>query len=134
STVPANGWTLEAIISNSSGGTTTAALFNKTTGLQVTGAQVSTTSATPTLVSVNFNDNATNFTNGDDFEIRLKATSGTAAIHKGNFRLKQVDMIRYATWWRTPRGISATAATDITQARQILTTANFLNPMVDYEC
>jgi hypothetical protein len=75
-------WTLEANLSDSNGSrVATAGLFNVRTGLLVTGASVSTSSTTSAIVKASFADNATNFSDLDNYELRLKSSSNTSAAY-----------------------------------------------------
>lgn len=55
-----------------------AALFNKTTGLMVSGTEIvfSETDQIPRRKTIDFANNAVNFTDGDEFELRIKLDGG----------------------------------------------------------
>jgi hypothetical protein len=54
------------------------AVFNKTSGLQVTGTELTFTEQTPTRKEIDFNGDAANFTDGNEFEERMKAVNNVA--------------------------------------------------------
>lgn len=76
-------WTLTAIVDGSGTGSTHLALFNRRTGNMVVGSELVSTAATPETLSVNLADNATEFTDDDEFEIRIWASvlSRTARVY-----------------------------------------------------
>jgi hypothetical protein len=59
----------------------TAALFNRTTNQMVEGSEIEFTSVIPTRKSVNLANDAANFTDGDDFVVKIKlAAEGSYAM------------------------------------------------------
>jgi hypothetical protein len=110
-------WTLETITSTSANAATaSAALFNKTSGLQITPAITNVTGSTAlTLSSVSFASNATNFVDGSVIELRIKNSSGTKVtkVFKAGLWLKLKFLKKAEVLFRvaTRNGTSAVTAT-----------------------
>ena len=66
-----NVWTFSVTIAGGTGDTAYASLFDSS-GNQISDSEVSTTSTSPTLLSVDFSNTAVNFDNNDLIEIKLK--------------------------------------------------------------
>ncbi|MEK7705014.1 MAG: EGF domain-containing protein [Myxococcota bacterium] len=99
---PGTPWTFDAVINTpSSSCPANAKLFNLQTGVAA-GGSVSTTSATPVLLtSASFADNAANFTEGDDFGVKIGAlTCGYGAIYKAGLWLRLVPLRRGEVCYR----------------------------------
>lgn len=105
-------WTFEAVISNSSGGSTAyASLFNATDSTQVTASEITTTSASPTLVSASFANNATNFDDLDEFEVRIKRSANTGQIHKAGLWVKLTNLTKGEVYRRISLSFDSEATT-----------------------
>jgi adhesin/invasin len=87
-----NPWTLETVMSISNAtAIASTALFNKTSGLQVTEAITNHTGSTAlNMRSASFASNATNFTDGSTYEVRIKTNtaSRSARLAKAGLWLK----------------------------------------------
>ena len=132
-----NGFTLEAVIATTVAGITAeVGLFNRTTGLQVAGADLVMTSKTANVYQANFENTATNFTNGDEFELRIKSsdTSASTRIYKGGMWIRLTNLSKYQTYWRTQKDVTATTTTVNPNSRVQLDTSLFSTPVVDHEC
>lgn len=99
-----NAWNFEVILhSSSASGRAYVALFNRRTGAMVAGTQVSTTGTYSGLVT--FPDNATNFTNLDEFEARIRQSDGsyTAGLFKAQLSVKLENLSRGRVYYQVGR-------------------------------
>lgn len=132
-----NPWTLEAALYNT-GATATAyaALFNRSSGLQVAGAEISVTGSTITLVDVSFSDGATNFVHGSEYEVRIRTNNGSyranlasaARLYVSLTNLSKADVV-----YRTGRMSAGTSETHLVEQRTLFDSALFTNPTIYFE-
>ena len=101
---PANPYTFEAVLSTSTANSTTASasLFNYTTGNQIFASEVTTTSASPSLVSISFSDSAANFANLDDIEVRVKNSGANSGswIYRSGIWIKLTNLTHAEVYYR----------------------------------
>lgn len=127
-------FTLIASISNTGGGTTYATLYNRTKGLALT--ELSTTSSTPTLVTQDYEVGATNFHDGDEYEIRVRTNgTGTANLYSAKLYIRLHELKKVTTWNRISRFGSAalSAASATTSSRFLYESAKYSNPKLYWE-
>lgn len=102
--IPATaGWTLDVNLRiASSAQTCYAALFNRTTGTMIAGSEVTNTgSTTVNQKRITFNSNATNFVNGNDFEVRIKSSStSSCGLLKAGLWVKLKYLKKADVYWR----------------------------------
>lgn len=104
-----------------------AALFNKTTGLMVAGSEISfviadnpwidfgymtISSCLPTRKVISIPNNAVNFTDGDEFELRIKAPNGTSwdtafLLYAAIVWVKLDPISKTQIYWRTNSGFGS---------------------------
>jgi parallel beta-helix repeat protein len=119
-------WTFEALLFNSDAPSTTSlALYNKTSGNAVTGAELSRAGSSPTLVSVNLANNAIEFTDQDIFEVRLKASANIAKFANAYLYINLSAILKAEIVYRVGRGWTGTAANAGGQQRMLYTAANY---------
>lgn len=83
-----NGYTFTAVLSNNNAGaTTTASLFNRTSGNEVVNSRVTNTGTTATLVQSTFTSD-TEFTDNTEFEVKFKTSANTGRLHKATLTIK----------------------------------------------
>lgn len=105
-------WTFEAILNASDASATAyAELYNTSTSTDVASSVVSTTGTAFTLVSTDFSDSATNWSDGNEFEVKIKS-SGTyyAQISKACLYLRLTNLSKYQLYWRVGGYIAATTS------------------------
>jgi len=134
-------WTLESVISSSgTNRTASLGLFNRTlaTPAVVTGAETSTTATAPTMMQASFANNATNFTDTNNFEVRLKSThntQGTGYVYKAGLWVKLKFLKRAEIYHRlaTRRYASPASSVLIPDGRVYWEPSNWTNPTVYLE-
>jgi adhesin/invasin len=137
-------WTLETVMSSSSlTNAANATLYNKTTGLAVTGATTSLLPAVthlPYLKSTSFASNATNFTNTNNFELRINnATTRTSRLYKAGLWVKLKFLKKAEILYRVTQrngtltnGTTAITAT-IPDSRFFWDASSWSNPTVYFQ-
>lgn len=132
-----NCWSFEAIIrGNKATATAYAALFNKTDDVMVAGTEVSVLGETETRVQADFADDAGNFDNLDEFEVRIKKLGGGARgyIMAARLYVKLTNLSKAEILYRVAKGRSATAsAYDVPHQRTLLDTSLFSSPTIYFE-
>ena len=124
-------WTFEAVISTDVAGTSTAyaSLFDESASAQVAASEISTTSTTPTLVSVSFSDTAGSFTNLDNFDFKNKNVGGTTAyLYRAGLWAKLTNLAHAEVYYRYLEGYWNTSGTGVhspAEQRILLDTASF---------
>jgi adhesin/invasin len=130
-------WTLETIssISNSSA-TASVALFDKTTNQQITDATTNVTGTTAvTFKQVSFTGNATNFINGNIFELRMKTNNATytARLLKAGLWLKLKYLKKSEIYFRLSNRRSASTSVALPDARFYWDVRAWSNPIVYFQ-
>lgn len=92
-------WTFEAVLS-ADAGTAYASLFDANTGLQISASEVSTSSATPTLVSQSFSDTTANFTDLDPVQAELKVSASTGYVYRAGIWVQLSDLAHAELYYR----------------------------------
>ena len=134
-------WTLEAVLSLATSSPPNdyahAALFNSTTGSQVTGTDISVMDTTEaTLADVSFSNAAANFTEGDNFDVKIKMTgSNTGAELRSAARLyvKLENLRKAEILYRVGRVRGGTAGVAMPYQRVLLDKTKFSNPAIFFE-
>lgn len=129
-------WTLEAVLDNDSASAYTyAALHRVSDGAKVDGAEVSLYGSTITLIDTSFSDTATNFSDGAEFELKIKTSVAGQNAHLGRASLyvSLTDLSRAEVLYRVSRQNAETAAEDIVEQRALLITSLFTSPAVYFE-
>lgn len=129
------GWTLEGTMRGSAAGQSgSIGLYNLTTGNLVTGAEISVTGTAIDFATASFANNAANFIDDDDFEVRIKSSSGTAQFCSANLYLTITNLSKAEVHWMIGRSRApGTGAANRVQCRAMITTANYTNPIVYWE-
>jgi hypothetical protein len=111
------------------------ALFNKTTGQMVTGTEQYVASSSITLVSVDFSNTATNFTNNNIFEIREKTSlaGNNPTMYKANLYVKLTNLTKAEVFWKIAYADSGTAATAYPYKRALANLSNYSLPKCYFE-
>ncbi|RZA08456.1 MAG: prepilin-type N-terminal cleavage/methylation domain-containing protein [Proteobacteria bacterium] len=117
------------------GGTATAALFNRTTGLAVAGSAISKAGNGYALVQTNFSDAAANFADLSDYEVRIQSSSilQTASIARAGLYIRLEKLGRGESYYRVARSYSGTASPYFDAMRAFINPASFSNPMIANE-
>lgn len=128
-------WTLEAVVAAASSTAQVALAQNGTTTV-VTGSTATTTSTTPTLLSASFANNATNFTDNSEFQVKISNTTGaTTYIYKAGIWVKLTNLSKGVVQYRVGRykeiNSGSTAYRD--QSRVYIDTTVFKKPKFYYE-
>ncbi len=126
-------FTLDVVLATgATGGTASAALFDHTTGLAVTGSTVTSTSSTLSEQLVSFADTATNFNDQDEFELRIKSSSilQQAVVAKAGLWIALSNLGMGEVYYRNARSYSGTASPTINGQRALINTSQFSNPTV----
>lgn len=130
-------WDLEGIIGSvGSGRTGYVALFDVTDNDQVTGAIISISGATNTLVTANFANDAVNFDEGHDFELRLKTDSvpGTAYLQRACLYCNITNLSKAEVYKRVAHSIVATkTGQNYVWCRHLYDASNYSTPVVYFE-
>ena len=114
------------------GGSVSAALFNRTTGLAVTGAAVTKAGTGFSLVQAAFGSTATNLTTLNEYEVRIRSSTAlqTGSIVKAGLYIKLENLGRGESYYRVARGYTGTASTYFDGLRALLNPASFSNPAI----
>jgi hypothetical protein len=126
-------FTLAVEIAGGAFGTATAALFNRSTGLAVAGASVSSNSGTFSLQQTSFADTATNFPDLTEYELRLSSTSAlqSAQIAKAGLWIQLASLGSGEAYYRTARTYTGTVTPTYTNGQMALINTNlFSNPTI----
>ncbi len=135
----ADAFTLETVTSTSKASTTaTVGLFNKTTGLVVTGAETALAGLTVGMTQKTFANNATNFTDTNAFEIRLKTSQGaqTAYLYKAGLWVKLKYLRKAEIYFRlaTRRYVpTSPSSLQVPDGRFLWEPSEWTNPSVFFE-
>lgn len=125
-----NPWTFEALIASETS-TVRASLYNRDTGLMVTGSEISQLTLTPDLYSISFANNAANFTNLNRFEARLRKSGGGTAniahLYKAGLWVKLTNLNKAEVYYRNLRYISTSASIVVPHSRVHVDMSRFLN-------
>ena len=116
-------------------GVTSAALYNRTSNSFVGGAAVSVAglglALLPTFASASFADNATNFDDLSEFDVRIKGSVlNTGYIAKAGLWIKLANLGSGEAYYRTAMSSTGTGTQTFDEQRQLLTLGNFSNPAV----
>lgn len=132
-----NCWSLEVVLSGNKGtATALAALFNVTDEAMVTGAEVSVLGDTITRIQADFADNAGNFDNLDEFELRIKKSGGGARanLYAGRLYIKLTNLSKAEILYRISKSGSFLASgVDIVHQRVLMDTSLFDDPTIYFE-
>jgi hypothetical protein len=117
-------------------------LYNRTSGLPVTGANTSSNGAAvqaaPVHTSVNFQNNAVEFDDGDLFELRISTSNGSVhacKISNANLSVRLTNLSKAEIPYRLSYAQSIVGAGSATQlrSRQSISTADFSYAKYFYE-
>ncbi len=127
-----NPWTLE-VVASSTAGTPRVQLYNLTAGASA-GSEATGTSAIG-LASISFANNASNFTEDQDFEVRIRRQGGSgsnsATLYKAGLWLSLTNLSRSASYYRIGRLVLGAASTTVSvHGRTHLDTGRFDDPSV----
>lgn len=127
-------FTVYAVMQNTGGGTTYLTLWNRTDGTQVYDSEMSTTSASPVLVTKQVAYNATGFVDAKEYEFRMKVSSGTGNVYSSGMYIKLKELTKATTFNRVSRfGFQAlSGAAAATTSRFLYTAANYSSPTADW--
>lgn len=134
-----NAWTLETVIASTSAtGTAQMGLAQENTSTIVTGSTATTTNTTPTLVTASFANNATNFTDNINYQVKVYNSEETATtqIYKAGIWVKLTNLTKGYVMYRVGRARPETSSTTPIyrpQARMLISTGVFSNPKFFYE-
>jgi type II secretory pathway pseudopilin PulG len=126
-----NPFTLEVNLAGGLAGNANAALFNRTTGLAVAGASVTSSGIGYGLQTVSFADTATNFADASDYELRISTSNAaqTAYVVKAGLWIALANLGTGEVFYRVGRGYTgSTSAVTLDSQRAFISTANFRNP------
>lgn len=135
-------WTLEAVMaSDNAAGTAYISLFNKTTSAQVTASESTVTGTTLNLVQTSLSDAAANFTNGDDFEVKLKSNNASYAanLYKAGIWVSLQNLTKAQIYYLVMGandlvpGSMLGGTSSMTLFRSLLNLSAFTNPAVYFE-
>jgi prepilin-type N-terminal cleavage/methylation domain-containing protein len=125
-----NPFTLEVVLATgTTGGTASAALYDRTSGLAVNGAVVTSTSNALGIQDVSFADTATNFSDQDEFELRIKSSSvlQQAVVAKAGLFIALSSLGSGEVYYRTAKNYTGTASVNLDSQRVLLNTSLFSN-------
>jgi hypothetical protein len=128
-------WTFEAVIAKSGTNSAAAGLYTAA-GTLVTGVEITSTATVPTLLSLPFADNATNFADATNFMVQIRRAGGgtTAYLYKAALYATLTNIVSTQTYFRVSRSASAIAATTINPyQRALIDTSRFSSPTATYE-
>jgi uncharacterized delta-60 repeat protein len=122
-------WTFEAVLrSTNASGTASVSLFSKTDGAEVAATQLTTSSTTHTLKTVDFATSAADFDDLEEFEVRHKISNGAyiSRLARACLYVKLTDLNKGEVYWRFTRKASASGS-DYTHGcqRVLLNTDNY---------
>lgn len=125
-------YTFEAVLVGGLLGSASATLYNKTSNLPVTGASVNASSLIYTLQQAPFADNATNFTDLADFEVRISSSSvfQTVGIAKAGLWIRLANLGSGAVYYRVARAYTGAASPIFNGQRALIDTTLFSNPVI----
>jgi hypothetical protein len=130
-------WTLETISSNSANaGTADVALYNKSTGLAVAGASTTHTGSTTMIhKTASFASNATNFTTGSNYELRMKSSnsSRTTRLYKAGLWVKLKFLRKAEILYRISQGNNGSTTVTIPDGRIQWDAGAWSNPTVYFQ-
>jgi hypothetical protein len=128
-------WTLEALVSIATGGTAQVGLHDSSGNLIAETAAHGGT--TPTIRTVSFASNATNFVNGGTYSIRIKNTgaAGTTNLMRAGLWVTLSELYKSEIPILVARGASSAGSTGAFQTsnRYLYNSATFTNPRTTYE-
>jgi hypothetical protein len=134
-TVPASGFTLEcSMASSNASGTATVNLYNKTDGTIV--ASATRASTTPAIVTATWSAGASNWEDGDNYEIRHKISSTSYYSRIGNAYLYITisDLKSYEIYWKISKARTAGTGALINEyQRAQLNQSNYSNESIYFE-
>jgi hypothetical protein len=133
-------WTFEAILGRYFGSESSyCTLWNTTDNLQVTASELLTAVGAPevpTLLSVDFANDATNFSDGDNFEVKIKKGEGygQCSIFGARLYVKLENLQTAEVHWRICKETPAIAlATNVPHQRALIASGNYDSPQVYFE-
>jgi hypothetical protein len=135
--IPATGgWTLEAVGGNTkSSGSSSFALFNRTSGLQITGAEVISSGIALSLQSATFNSNAVNFATNADVELRIKGKTqagNVSSFYKAGLWITLKYLKKTDIHWRLNANRVGTTAAVMPHGRFYYESAWWSNPTATF--
>jgi hypothetical protein len=123
-------WTFEVVTGGEIAGGRVA-LFNRNTGVMVTGTEINPSTLTPDLYTLSFADNATQFTDGSSFEVRIRRASGGVTRVQHLFRaglwVKLTNLNKADIYYRTSRSVAASSNLVVPHSRVHLDLTRFKN-------
>lgn len=127
-------WRFEAILSRTGGTSARAALYTAA-GAAVTGGEMVQTATTPTLTSLAIADNATNFSNATDFEVRIRSnsTGTTSRIYKAGLYVLLANIIKTQVPYRIARSANTSSNLVFAHQRTAINTSWFYSPTINFE-
>jgi hypothetical protein len=97
----------------------------------VTGTEINPSTLTPDLYSLSFADNATQFTDGNSFEVRIRRASGGVTRVQHLFRaglwVKLTNLNKADIYYRTSRSVAASSSLVVPHSRVHLDLTRFKN-------
>jgi hypothetical protein len=132
-------WTFEVVTAGElTGGRV--ALFNRNTGIMVTGTEVNPSTLTQDLFTLSFADNAVQFTNGNSFEVRMRRASGGTTriqhLYRAGLWVKLTNLNKADIYYRTSRAVATSSSIVIPHSRVHVDMTRFTNivaPVVTHE-
>jgi hypothetical protein len=131
-----NPWTLEAVLDINVGNLGCASLFNATTGQQVSSSEICTSNTSATLRDVNFSNSVANFSEGDNFEVKIFADDQTGQIElrsAARLYVRLENLRKAEVYYRVGRQRSGTAAVEMAEQRALIDKTKFSNPAIFFE-
>lgn len=136
SNVPASGFSFEtAVASSNASATATVSLYNKTDSTIVASVTKSTT--TPSVVTTSWSAGASNWHDGDDYEVRHKISNASYYSRIGNAYLYITisDLQSYEVYWKISKARTAGTGALINEyQRAQLNPDNYSNESIFFEC
>lgn len=131
-----NAWTFEAVASQqNAAGIATVRLYNRTTGQQV--SSVAMTGLTVQMASASFASNATNFADGNVYEVRYNSNNASynARIHKAGLwvKLKYLKKLEVLQRLGMRRSTTTTGSFDLVDGRTFYDAGAWSNPSTFFQ-
>ncbi|MDY6988208.1 MAG: right-handed parallel beta-helix repeat-containing protein [Thermodesulfobacteriota bacterium] len=129
-------WTLETVLDHDlSSGTSYVALYNATTGQQVSGTEISLYGDVIDLLDTSFSNTAANFSDGEDFELRIRSstTADQAELRRACLYVKLTNLTRAEVLYRVAGRVRSTTGKNFVYQRALVDTGVFTNPEVYFQ-
>jgi len=133
-----SGWSL-TVVGEGGSDDFYATLWNVTDNAQIAASEVIILglTSTPTIANTDFANNATNFDDGDEFEVYIKIDNpaGNVKLYKADLYVTLTTLTKTEIYWRasTYSGATAAAANTGIRSRVLMTTSNYSNPAVYHD-